>query len=183
MPNVPYWISGDAEASAVAEMIKIRRGGALANLDRILLHSPPAAAGWNACLGALRSDLMLDARYRELAMCAVGTLNGADYEFHHHAPLLAAAGASRAQVEALADVDAAIAAEGLFDAADLAVLRFTRDSTRHVAVAPEVMAAVRQAFPDPRLVVELIAVVAAYNMVSRVLVAAGVEIEDPEAPA
>ena len=60
------------------------------------------------------------------------------------------------------------------------MLKLTRDSTRNVAVSPEVMDEVRRAFPDPRLVVELIAVVAAYNMVSRVLVAAGVEIESEE---
>ncbi|MDP3659622.1 carboxymuconolactone decarboxylase family protein [Phenylobacterium sp.] len=183
MRSVPYWNGGDAEAEAAAERTRARRGGTLFNLDRILLHSPPAAAGWTAYMGPIRNDLALPARYRELAMCAVAQLNDAPYEFHHHAPLLLKAGASAAQVDALADVDAAIAAPGLFDAAELAVLRFSRDSTRHVAVRPEVMAEVRAAFPDPRQTVELILVVAAYNMVSRVLVAAGVEIEGEEASA
>ena len=182
MPNVPYWTDGDggAEAQAAAEKTRARRGGKLMNLDRILLHSPVVAAGWTAYFGPLRNDLLLAPRYRELAMCAVAVLNRADYEFHHHAPLLLAAGGGREQVEALADVDAAIATPGLFDAAERAVLKLTRDSTRHVAVSPEAMEEVRRAFPDPRLVVELIAVVAAYNMVSRVLVAAGVEIESEE---
>jgi 4-carboxymuconolactone decarboxylase len=33
--------------------VRARRVGQLSGLDRLLLHSPPVAEGWNALLGAL----------------------------------------------------------------------------------------------------------------------------------
>ena len=36
--------------------------------------------------------LSLSPRLRELAMCGVAVLNGAEYEFHHHAPEFVKAG-------------------------------------------------------------------------------------------
>jgi alkylhydroperoxidase family enzyme len=73
----------------------------------MLLHSPALAAGWNAYLGAVRNQLSLDPLLRELAMCAVASLNGAEYEFIHHAPVFVAAGGTAAQVEALRHPDTA----------------------------------------------------------------------------
>ncbi|NDG34688.1 MAG: carboxymuconolactone decarboxylase family protein, partial [Betaproteobacteria bacterium] len=85
-----------------------RRGGDLLHLDRMLLHSPPFAQGWNLFLGAVRNDLSLSPKLRELAMCAVAVLNRADYEFVQHAPLYLQAGATQDQVQALRDPIAAI---------------------------------------------------------------------------
>ncbi|MDQ3215379.1 MAG: carboxymuconolactone decarboxylase family protein, partial [Pseudomonadota bacterium] len=39
--------------------IESRRGGALLNLDRMLLWSEPLARGWNVYLRALRQELAL----------------------------------------------------------------------------------------------------------------------------
>ena len=52
----------------------------------MLLHSPALAQGWNTYLGAVRTGLSLSPRLKELAMCVVAVINGADYEFVHHAP-------------------------------------------------------------------------------------------------
>ncbi len=48
--------------------------------------------GWNALLGAIRRDLELSPGLRELAMCVVAVLNGAEYEWSQHAPLFVQAG-------------------------------------------------------------------------------------------
>jgi alkylhydroperoxidase family enzyme len=48
--------------------------------------------------------------------------------------------------------------------------------TTRVAVSPETLRRVRAALPDAQ-VVELIGVIAGYNMASRFLVATGVELE------
>ncbi len=136
----------------------------------MLLHSPPLAAGWNGYLKAVRTDLSLDARLRELAILVVASLNGAAYEFHHHAPEYLRAGGTAAQVDALADPEQALRRAGLFDDVDLAVLRMSNEMTRGVAVADGTFDAVRVALGD-RQTVELVGVVAAYNMVSRFLVA------------
>ena len=177
MPRLPYKAHDDAGPEEVVAPIRARRGGTLLNLDRQLLHSPPLALGWNALMGAVRTGLELPAGLREIAICVVATLNRAPYEFHHHAPLLRAAGASEAQVDALADVDRALATPGLFDAAERATIRLALEMTRSVEVADETFAAARSALADDRHLVELIGTIASYNMVSRVIVALGIEPE------
>lgn len=179
MPRLPYITDAEADASdpVLAAAIRARRGGQLLNLDRMLLYSPALAKGWNGFLGAVRNELSAPARLRELAMCAVAVLNGAEYEYLHHAPLYVRAGASQAQADALRDPAAAAADAQLYDAAERAVLQLTLEMTREVQVSDATFAALRAALPDPEAV-ELVGVVAAYNMVSRFLVALQVEPEN-----
>jgi alkylhydroperoxidase family enzyme len=106
---------------------------------------------------------------RELAICVVARLTGADYEFHHHAPELQKAGASAAQLAALDDPDAA-AASPLYDDLQRAVIRFAIASTRDVQVPDALFDELKRRLPPTELV-ELVAVTAAYNMVARFLVA------------
>ena len=54
------------------------------NLDRMLLHSPEIALGWNAMFGAIRGKITLEPKLKELAICYVGHLNGAKYEIDQH---------------------------------------------------------------------------------------------------
>ncbi len=178
MPRLPYLPADLAEPSTVVDAIRQRRGGRLLHLDRQLLHSPAVAHGWNVFLGAMRGDLALEPRLRELAMCAVAIVNGAEYEYVHHAPLLIAAGATQGQADALRRIDEAAVDAALFDERERAVLAFTIESTRHVAVSDATFDRARRLLGSDRLMFELIATVAAYNMVSRVLVAIGVEPED-----
>ncbi len=57
-----------AEESPTAELLRARRGAELSTLDRLLLHSPRVAEGWNALLGALRAATTLSADPRELVV-------------------------------------------------------------------------------------------------------------------
>ncbi|MDB6045048.1 MAG: carboxymuconolactone decarboxylase [Gammaproteobacteria bacterium] len=157
--------------------IEGRRAGGLLNLDRLLLNSPPFARGWNSHHGAVRAELELDQKLRELAICGVGILNGAEYEFEQHAPELRRAGGTGAQLHALRRFEAASKDESLFDAVERAVMRLTLEMTRYVRVSDETFASVRSALSDERHVVELVGVIATYNMVSRFLVALEVELE------
>ena len=165
-PWMPALAPRDAELVAA---IEARRGGALLNLDRMLLWSEPLARGWNAYLRALRQEISLPPFLRELAICVVARLTGADYEFHHHAPELRKAGASDAQLEALNDPDAA-ATSSQFDELQRAVIAFAIASTRDVKIADSTFDALKQRL-SPAAVVELVAVTAAYNMVARFLIA------------
>ena len=176
MPRIPYRPEDLAEPAGLVDAIRARRGGRLLHLDRMLLHSPPLAAGWNGYLKAVRNELVLDARLRELAMCAVASLNGAHYEFHHHAPEFLRAGGTERQVDALREPERALQQAGLFDDTALAALQLTIEMTRRVAVGDGTFAAVHAALGD-RATVELVGVVATYNMVSRFLVALGIEPE------
>lgn len=176
MSRVPYVTDrpGPDEPELVAR-IRARRGGKLLNLDRMLLNSLPFAHGWNTHLGAVRGELSISLRLRELAICAVAVLNGADYELTHHAPELLRAGGTTRQVEALEALR--FEASDVFDATELAVLRLTSEMTRNVKVSDATFADVRSHLRDERQVVELVGVIATYNMVSRFLVALEV---DPE---
>lgn len=168
IPPVPDEKAGPPELVAA---IRARRGGTLLTLDRMLLHSPAFAKGWNAHVGAVRNELTLPARLRELAICVVAVLNGAEYEFEQHLPVYLKAGGSEQAAQALRSIDAACEDGRLFDDGERAVMRFTVQMTRAVKVDDATFARVRAALGSDQHVVELIGVVATYNMVSRFLVA------------
>ncbi len=181
MSRIAYFsaCAGESEPELVAR-IRARRGGALLNLDRMLLNSPPFAAGWNAHLGAVRRELSLPPRLCELAICAVAVLNGADYELEHHAPELLRAGGNEAQLKAPKAMDSSQPPSvdpTVFDTLESAVLSLTAEMTRNVRVTDETFERVRTALHDERQVVELVGVIATYNMVSRFLVALEVDRE------
>ena len=174
MPRIPYRNEDDPEIGALVESIRSRRKGRLLNLDRMLLHSPPYAQGWNALLGAVRRSLDLDAQVRELAICAVARLNDAPYEWHQHAPEYLAAGGSQAKLDGLDDVAMAARDSALYDARERAALALSLEMTRAVKVGDTTLGNARALFGDRQLV-ELVGTVAAYNMVSRFLEALGVD--------
>ncbi len=177
MANIPYAPIDISEPSEAVNAIRLRRGGPLLNLDRMLLHSPPFAEGWNCLLGTVRSQLSLSPRLRELVICAVGSLNDAPYEVIQHAKPFFAAGGTPAQLAALDNVVRAADDNALFSACERSALHLTIAMTREVQIDRGLLDAARQALGNDRLLVELIGVVATYNMVSRFLVALGVEPE------
>jgi AhpD family alkylhydroperoxidase len=152
--------------------IRARRGGTLLNLDRQLLHSAPLARGWNGLMGAIRGEMKLDGRLRELVILRVAVLNRAPYEFAQHAPVARAEGLSQAQVDAVRSWQDS----PLFDAGTRAVLAYADAMTQQVQV-PQPLFDALCLHLDEREVVELTATVAGYNMVSRFLEALQIEIE------
>ena len=171
MSRLPLVPADLAEPREIVEAVRARRGGELRPLDRMLLHSPELTRGWNTYLKTVRTELTMDARLRELAICAVAIMNRAEYEYFHHAPIFLREGGTQAQLDALRG-SGGVAGEGApFDAAERAVLALTREMTRDVQVADATFAAAQAALGSPRLVVELVATIATYNMVSRFLVA------------
>ncbi|MET0310182.1 MAG: carboxymuconolactone decarboxylase family protein [Sphingomonas sp.] len=179
MPPIPYQDEYGPDAAEAVAAIRERRGGRLLNLDRMLLHNPKIAAGWGALMGPIRNSPNVSPRHRELAICAVARINGADYEFRHHTGPWLRDGGTQAQLDALDDVEAASRSLMLFDAAERTVLAFAFESTRNVAISPQTITAMQSHFPDSAAFFELVMIVASYNMVSRVLVGLGIEFEVP----
>lgn len=103
-------------------------------------------------------------------------LNGAAYEWEHHAPLLEEAGVGKRGVGSVRGVGVGGWGEGDgeegwgLDERQVAVVRYTDAMTVGCWVADEVFAGVERLFGE-REVVEITATVAAYNCVSRFLVA------------
>ncbi|MFI9386652.1 carboxymuconolactone decarboxylase family protein [Kutzneria sp. NPDC052558] len=150
----------------VADRIRQRRGGDLTPLDDMLLHSPAFADGWNSLLGAVRGSSTLPPDVRELVVLRIAELNGADYEWQAHEPAARKAGVSVGQLAALrrgGDLSE-------LDDRQRAALAYADAMTEQVTVSSEVFAALGSHFTDQQIV-ELTGTVAAYNMVSRFLVA------------
>ena len=174
MPTrLPLLTDAQVGPPALVAAIRERRGGNLIDLDRLLLHSPAFAEGWNFFMGRVRTALTVSPLLKELAMCGVAALNGADFEMHHHAPLYLVAGASGAQLAALhrLGADPGVASDPVFDPVQQAVLALVVQMTRQVKVDDTTYAAVRAALGSDQAMFELIGVIAAYNMVSRILLA------------
>ncbi|MEU3618132.1 carboxymuconolactone decarboxylase family protein [Streptomyces sp. NPDC006872] len=151
-------------AGEIAHRVRERRGGALRPLDRMLLHSPQLADGWNTLLGAIRGRLELPADIRELVILRIAVLNRAPYEWTAHEPEARRAGLDDSDLTELR------CEKPEFDERRQRVIAYTDAMTRDVHVPDEVFDALRAHFTDAELV-ELTATVAAYNMVSRFLVA------------
>ena len=181
MPTIPYITDVDiaadhVPADLVAAIRARRANGNLLNLDRMLLHSPPMARGWNTFMGAIRRDLDIAPLLRELAICAVAKLNRAEYEWIQHAPEFLAAGGTQAQLDAMLDIEKAPDNSAAFNALERLVLKLTEEMTRNIAVSAATLDALRAHLPN-REVTEIVCVIASYNMVSRFLVALGIEPE------
>lgn len=177
MPRIPYLPQDLQEPKAIVDAVRARRGGTLLNLDRILLYSPSLSAGWNQMLGAIRTQLSLEPKLREMAMCVVASINNAPYEFHHHAPLFIETGGSQAQADSLKDPIAALSNAALgFTPTELAALAMSIESTRDVKISGATFAQAKALLSEQSLV-ELVATIGAYNLVSRFLVAFEVEPE------
>lgn len=183
MPSIPDQPADLDHPAELVAAIRARRGGALLNLDRMLLHSPALAAAWNSYLGAVRGALELSDLLRELAICTVAVHTGAAYEYAQHAPLLLTAGASAEQLDALRHWDQRDPAEQLFTTPQQAVIRLAEEMTRSVQVEETTLKQARAALASDRQLVELVGVIATYNMVARFLVALGIEPEPTAPPA
>ncbi|MBZ5739532.1 carboxymuconolactone decarboxylase family protein [Nocardioides mangrovi] len=164
----------------VAERIRQRRpGGTLRPIDEVLLHSPRVADGWNTLLGTLRGGTGLRADLRELVVLRIAVLNDAPYEWSSHEADAVRAGLTTSHLQALRDLPTgadpeAHPAAGPLDALQRQVLRLTDTMTREVAVPQALFDAIAGVLPTAELV-ELVVTVAAYNMVSRLVVTMQVE--------
>jgi alkylhydroperoxidase family enzyme len=167
---VPFQPVDLAEPADLVASIRERRGGELLNLDRMLLHSAPLATGWNAFLKQVREHMSLEPQLRELAMCGVAVLNAAEYEFTQHAPVYLKAGGTQAQLDALRLLGTERFDTGAFSAVQADAALLTLEMTRQICVEDALMRRLKAALGNQALV-ELVATVAAYNMVSRFLVA------------
>jgi len=164
-------IERDELKPLIGEIVAAR--GSLLHLYRMLLHSPPVAEGWLHLLSAIRGSVSLPGALRELIIMRVAVLNGAPYEADQHRGIALREGVSEAQLEALDGWEGS----DLFGPKERATLALTDAMTRQVQVPDVVFEAVRSQF-DQLAVVEMVATVAAYNMVSRVLEALAIHSDD-----
>ncbi len=164
MPRIPY---ADVNRSEMADLVSqiTRERGSVLHLYQMLLHSPPIAAGWLAFLTAIRQKSSLPGDLRELVIMRIAAVNGAPYEAAQHAPIARREGLTQQQMDAIP----AWKRSDSFDERQRAVLAYADAMTREIQVPTAIFAAARRSMDDDRMMVELTATIAAYNMVSRFL--------------
>ena len=168
--RIPKWTpQAVTREPELLDAIRARRGGQFINLDLALLWSEPLARGWNAYVGAVRRDFTVSPRLKEIAICVVARLTGAEYEFTHHWPEYVRAGGDDALRHRLADPEKAMQDPAFSDDERLA-MRYAGAMTRTVEVPAPLFDEIRARF-SPTEIVELTAAIATYNMVARFLVA------------
>jgi alkylhydroperoxidase family enzyme len=174
MARVPYLNREDLaeDDRKIFDNLLAERKQPVGNIFRTLAHTPNLLRRFLALGGELRSATALDPKLRELALLTVGRITGAEYEFVHHWNLALRVGVQHAQLEALAEFERSPA----FNAEERAVMRYSSEATTHVKVSDAAWDALKE-FLDTRRLMELVENVAFYNMVVRVLVPCGVELE------
>jgi alkylhydroperoxidase family enzyme len=172
--RVPYLNREDLpeEDRRIFDNLVEERGGPVGNIFRTLAHTPGLLRRFLGLGGELRNKTALDPKLRELAIVTVGRLADAQYEFVHHWNLALRVGVKREQLEALAEFEKSPA----FDDHERAVIRYAVEATSNVKVSDRTFNALHT-FLDHRKILELVQNVAFYNMVVRVLVPLGVELE------
>ena len=168
------------EDKPVYERIAARRAPRpLIPLDLALLHNTSVADGWNSFIGAIRTKTSVSDSLKELAISRVAVHNHAVHEWDVHAALALKAGISKEGLETAYGAEVFKASES--DAITFAdkdgltreqwiVLVYADQMTIGVEVADKVMEALKGILSEKQ-VVELTATIAAYNCVSRFLVA------------
>ncbi|MEI8077248.1 MAG: carboxymuconolactone decarboxylase family protein [Betaproteobacteria bacterium] len=152
-----------AELAALEAKILQERGN-ISPLYQILLNAPEIAQGWEALLTAIRNRNSLSPAIREMIILRVAVLNRANYEFDAHAPHAIKAGMSQEKIESLKDSKIS----DVFDEKECLILKLTDVMTQDIQVPDTVFDQVRPYFNDQEIL-ELVATISAYNMVSRLL--------------
>ena len=149
------------ELASIEQSIAAERGR-ISMLYQALLNSPPVAEGWEKVLTAIRHRSSLPADLRELVILRVAVLNRAPFEFDAHLPIARSAGVTEDELAAIALPQIGEP----FNALHRAVLALTDAMTRDVQVPDALFEPIARHF-DRRALTELVATIAAYNMVSR----------------
>jgi len=170
--RVPLVAEGTDPLLAELERRITAARGRISPLYQALLNSAPIAEGWEALLTAVRTKTSLRADLRELVILRIAVLNRAPYEFEAHVPHAHRAGLAEAKI----DGTKIGPTSSTYDELEHVVLAYTDAMTRHVDVPDDLFERLAQRF-DVMTIVELTATIAAYNMVSRFLVALRIGME------
>jgi 4-carboxymuconolactone decarboxylase len=154
-------VPGTKPELAAQEAQIMAERGRISDLYQVLLNSPPIAHGWEQMLSAVRNKSSLPAGLRELVIIRVAVLNKADFEYKAHAPIALKEGVSQAVIDAVTKA---------VSRPERIALLLTDTMTRAIEVPDSLFEQVKKHF-DAQGQIDLVATIAAYNMVSRFLTA------------
>ncbi len=150
------------------------RGGKILNLFKVMANSPEVGRAFLKLGNTILMKSSLNPRLRELAILRVGTLAKASYEWTQHVPIALRVGVTQPQIDALPDWKKA---PDRFNDQERAVLAYTDAVAEQIRVPDDIFGAVR-AFLSDQQIVELTTTIGYYGMVSRILEALRIELEN-----
>ena len=169
LPPLPY--SSDPALREFFDDTR-RRGGHVINLHLTLAHAPKMALARRATANAIRYDAAIPRLLCELAIVRTAQIAGSAYELNQHLPMALAAGATQAQLDALADWQRS----ALFDDRQRALLAYVDAMAGGGEVDDATFAALAQHF-TPQEIVELTVTVASYYGTALIIRALRIEVE------
>lgn len=149
------------------------------NVARAMVNSPNARRVLNGVTRFIRYESRLDSRLREMAILQVGWLVRAPYEWSHHVKLAPEFGVSDDDIRAV--IDSTAGRPTALDEITGAVLRAAREMTTGLTISDGTFAVLRSHL-DAERTVDLVATIAYYNAVVRMLATLEIEVEDEYVP-
>ena len=174
--RVPLVEPGTDPMVAALERKIVEVRGRISPLYQALLNSVPIAEGWEALLTAVRTKTSLRSDLRELVILRVAVLNRASFEFDAHVPHARQAGLTQGKIDGVKTTPASPP----YDELERLTLAYTDAMTHDIDVSDTLFECLARRF-DATTIVELTATIAAYNMVSRFLVALRIGLEPARA--
>lgn len=145
---------------------------------RVLLHQPGVAK----CIADLLSELLagkaLDPRHRELIIMRLGWSTASNYEWTQHWRVARAMGMAEDDILGVRDWRSHEA----YDAADRCILAATDEVVEHGAIGAATWEQCERELGEPAVLIELIAAIGTWRLISSVLRSLDVPLEEGVAP-
>ena len=154
-----------------------QRGGQVLNVFKVMAHCPRVGREFLRLGNAILFNGSLPPKLRELAILRVGDLAEATYEWTQHVPIGIKAGLTDQQIKMMHRWKDS----PHFSDQERAVLQYTDEVAQNIRVSEETFKAVRD-FLTEEQVVELTTTIGYYGMVSRILEALEIELEENKQP-
>ena len=154
-----------------------QRGSQVLNIHKVMAHCPRVGRDFLRLGNAILFHGSLPPKLRELAILRAGDLAEARYEWTQHVPIGLRAGLTEQQIKTLHQWKVS----SLFNDQERAVLHYTDEVAQNIRVSEETFRAVRD-FLTEEQVVELTTTIGYYGMVSRILEALEIELEENKQP-
>lgn len=171
-PRIELLPAGDAHPAA--EQAGVPAMMADLNVFRVLLHHPRVARAVNDLLSSLLFDAELDTRLRELVIMRIGWLTRSDYEWTQHWRVARLLGVDEEDLLAVREGPG----NPRFGAAESAVLTATDETVKDGRVSAATWDACAHALGgDTQKMIELVAVIGTWRMISSILQSLEVPLE------
>ena len=149
------------------------QGRQVINVQKVVSHCPYIGRNFQRLATSILRGEELPVKLRELAILRVGNILQAEYEFVSHTRIALRVGVSQKQIDEISDW----ATSPEFGDQERAVLQYTDEVERGAGVKDETFVKL-QGFLSEHAIVELTITIGYYGMVSRLINALQIELED-----